>query len=70
MENRCVVEIIFLIRERYEVSSRRHKHGVALTVRTNFTVVALGPVPRTGWSRMLSYDVLRVYYPRSNVELS
>jgi hypothetical protein len=41
-----------------------------LTVRTNFTVVTLGPVPRTGWSRMLSYDVLGVYYPQSNVELS
>jgi hypothetical protein len=28
MENRCVVEVIFLTRERYEVSSGRHKHGL------------------------------------------
>lgn len=70
MESRCVVEVIFLTREHYEISSVRHEHGVALRVRTNFTVVNLGPVPRTAWSRMLSYDVLRVYYPQANVELS
>ncbi len=70
MENRWVVEVIFLTRERYEVSSGGDMNMGCLTVRTNLTVVTLGPIPRTGWSRMLSYDVLRVYYPQSNVELS
>lgn len=41
-----------------------------LTVRTNFTVVTLNPIPRTGCRQMSSYDVLGVYYPQANVELS
>jgi hypothetical protein len=68
MENRHVVEVGFLTRGRCEISSVRREHGLPYG-EDGLTVVTPGPIPRVGWSQMLSYDVLRVHYPQSNVEL-
>jgi hypothetical protein len=68
MKNRQVVEVGFMTCGRCVVSSERRQHGLPYS-EDGLTVVTPGLIPRVAWSQMLSYDVLRVHYPQSSVEL-
>jgi hypothetical protein len=70
MENWHVVEAVFLTRGRCEISSAGREVSMGcLATRTGLTVVVPAPDLRVIWSQLLNYDGLKVYYPRSIVEL-